>query len=79
MHSKLNNPIYLLGEPASLLIVTNAHPPLSLVYQQLPHPLLCPSHPFTPYSSSYTIYINNINNNLSRLCQRQLYFLLQLC
>ncbi len=54
--------LYLIGELASLLVVTNAHPPLSLVCQQLPFPLLCPSHPFTPYSSSYTIYIDNINN-----------------
>jgi hypothetical protein len=45
----------------------NTHPPLSLVCQQLPHPLLCPSHPFTPHSSSYNIYIDNINNNLGRL------------
>jgi hypothetical protein len=32
--------MYLLGEPASLLVMTNTHPPLSLVCQQLPHPLL---------------------------------------
>jgi hypothetical protein len=31
-------PLYLLKEPASLLVVTNTHP-LSLVCQQLPHPL----------------------------------------
>jgi hypothetical protein len=60
-------PFYLVGEPASLLVVMNAHPPFSLVCQQLPHPLLCPSHPFTPYSSGYTIYIDGINNNLGRL------------
>ncbi len=41
-------PLFLLGEPASLLMVTNTHPPLSLVCQQLPHPLLYTSHPFTP-------------------------------
>ncbi len=42
-------PLYLLGEPASLLVATNTHPPLSLVCQQLPHPLalasLALSHP----------------------------------
>jgi hypothetical protein len=32
--------VYLLGEPASLLVVANTHPPLSLVCQQLPHSLL---------------------------------------
>jgi hypothetical protein len=32
--------VYLLGEPTSLLVVRNTHPPLSLVCQQLPHPLL---------------------------------------
>ncbi len=32
--------VYLLGEPASLLMVANTHPPLSLVCKQLPHPLL---------------------------------------
>jgi hypothetical protein len=32
--------VYLLGEPTSLLVVANTHPPLSLVCQQLPHPLL---------------------------------------
>jgi hypothetical protein len=31
--------LHLLGEPTSLLVVANAHPPLSLVCQQLPHPL----------------------------------------
>ncbi len=42
-------PLYLLGEPASLLVVTNPHPPSSLVCQQLSHPLaltpLTLSHP----------------------------------
>jgi hypothetical protein len=55
-HSQLNlplvfnktTPLYELGEPASLLMVTNTQPPLSLLCQQLPHTLLCPSHPFTP-------------------------------
>jgi hypothetical protein len=47
------HPLYLLEEPASLLLVTNTHPPLSLVCQQLSHPLLCPSHAFTPHSSNY--------------------------
>jgi hypothetical protein len=40
--------VHLLGEPASLLVVTNAHPPLSLICQQLPPPFACPptlSHP----------------------------------
>jgi hypothetical protein len=60
-------PLYLLGEPASLLMVTNTHIPLSLVRQHLSHPLLCPSHPFTPHSSNYVIYIDNINN-LGRPC-----------
>jgi hypothetical protein len=32
--------VYLLGEPTSLLGVANTHPPLSLICQQLPHPLL---------------------------------------
>jgi hypothetical protein len=32
--------VYLLGKPASLLVVANTHPLLSLVCQQLPHPLL---------------------------------------
>jgi hypothetical protein len=32
--------VYLLKEPASLLVVANTHPLLSLVCQQLPHPLL---------------------------------------
>jgi hypothetical protein len=55
--------VYLLGEPASLLVVTKTHPPLSLVRQQLLHPLgFCPSHPFTPHSSNYIIYIHRINN-----------------
>jgi hypothetical protein len=30
-------------------------------------PLALPSHPFIPYSSSYTIYIDDINNNLGCL------------
>ncbi len=55
--------VYLLGEPASLLVVTNTYPPLSLFSQQLLHPLgFCPSHPFTPHSSNYIIYIDGINN-----------------
>ncbi len=40
--------MYLLGEPASFLVVTNSHPPLSLVCQQLPHPLAFTI--FTPFS-----------------------------
>ncbi len=32
--------VCLLGEPTSLLVVVNTHPPLSLVCQQLPHPLV---------------------------------------
>jgi hypothetical protein len=32
--------VYLLGEPTSLLVVANTHPLLSLVCQQLLHPLL---------------------------------------
>jgi hypothetical protein len=53
---------YLPGEPASFLVVTNTHPPLSPVCQQLLHPLLCPSHPFTPHSSNYITYIYDISN-----------------
>jgi hypothetical protein len=45
--------LYLLGEPASLLVVTNTHPPLSLVCQQLPHPLLCPSYCLLPLTLSH--------------------------
>jgi hypothetical protein len=56
-------PLYLLGEPASLLVRTNTDPPMSWVCQQLPHPLLCPSHSFTPHSSNYIIYIDDINNS----------------
>ncbi len=41
-------PLYLLGEPASLLVVTNPHPPLSLVCQQLSHLLA-----FTPLTLSH--------------------------
>jgi hypothetical protein len=41
-------PLYLLGEPASLLVVTNTHPPLSLVCQQLPHPFA-----FAPFTLSH--------------------------
>jgi hypothetical protein len=40
--------LYLLGEPASFLLVTNTHPPLSLVCQQLPNPLA-----FAPLTLSY--------------------------
>ncbi len=42
-----SNPAYLLGEPASLLVVTNTHPPLSLICQQLSRPLA-----FTPLALS---------------------------
>ncbi len=43
----------LLGEPASLLVVTNLHPPLSLVCQQLSHPFA-----FTPLTLSHpTVHI----------------------
>ncbi len=40
--------VYLLGEPTSLLVVPNTYPPLSLVSQQLPHPLLAPPLFHTP-------------------------------
>jgi hypothetical protein len=40
--------LYFLGEPASLLVVMNTHPPLFLVCQQLPHPLA-----FTPLTLSH--------------------------
>ncbi len=64
-------PYYLLGEPASLLLLTNSHPPLSLVCQ-LPHPLgSTPFHPFLTHSSYYIIYIDHINN-LGRLHPGQL-------
>jgi hypothetical protein len=65
-------PLYLLGEPASLLVVTYPHPLLSLVFQQLPHPLA-----FTPLILShlacpnYIVYVENINN-LDRLHLGQL-------
>jgi hypothetical protein len=56
-------PLDLLGEPASLVVVTNTHPPLSLFCQELSHPLaFTPSHPFTPPSSNYIIYTDDINN-----------------
>ncbi len=58
--------VYLLGEPTSLLVVANTHPPFSLVCQQLPHPLLAPpplSHPTVPHSSSYIIYTDDISNS----------------
>jgi hypothetical protein len=35
LHFNKTTPLFLLGEPASLLVVTNTHPPLSLVRQQL--------------------------------------------
>jgi hypothetical protein len=57
---------YFLLFPATFLVVTTTHPPLSLVCKQLSHPLLCPSHLFTPHSSNYIIYTDNISN-LSRL------------
>ncbi len=59
LHQQQTIPLDLLGEPASLLVVTNTHPPLSLVCQQLPHPLA-----FTPLP--YIIDIDDINN-LGRL------------
>ncbi len=65
LHFNKTTLLYLLGEPASLLVVTNTHLPLSLVRQQSPHPLLCPSHPVTPHSSNYIIYIDDINNSRS--------------
>ncbi len=40
--------LYLLREPASLLVVMNPHPPLTLVCQQLSHPLA-----FTPLTLSH--------------------------
>ncbi len=40
--------VYLLGEPTSLLVVANTHPPLSLVCQQLPHPLIALQSFHTP-------------------------------
>ncbi len=54
---------YFLLFPATFLVVTTTHPPLSLVCQQLSHPLLCP--PFTPHSSNYIIYTDI--SNLGRL------------
>jgi hypothetical protein len=44
----ITTPLYLLGELASLLVVTNTHPPWSQVCQQLPHPLA-----FTPLTLSH--------------------------
>jgi hypothetical protein len=46
----------LLGEPASLLVVTNTHPPLSLVCQQLPHPLLALPPFHTPKLKSHYLH-----------------------
>ncbi len=65
LHINKTTLLYLFGDPASLLLVTNTHLPLSLVCQKLPHPLLCPSHPFTPHSSNNIIYIDDINNSRS--------------
>jgi hypothetical protein len=66
-------PLYLLGGPASLLVVVNTHPPLSLVCQQLPHPLLALplfQTPAAPHSSCYIIYTDDISNS-SRPCLEQ--------
>jgi hypothetical protein len=49
---------FLLGEPASLLVVTNPHPPLSLVCYQLPRPLALT--PFTPFSP-ITLHITSLH------------------
>ncbi len=50
-------PLYLLLEPASVPLVTN---PSTLV--SVPPLGFYPSHPFTPHSSYYIIYKDNINN-----------------
>jgi hypothetical protein len=52
--------VHLLGDPASLLVVMNTHPLLSLVCYHLFHPLLVLS-PFH-HRSSYNIYRDDINN-----------------
>ncbi len=64
LHFNKTTLLYLLGEPAFLLVVTNTHLPLSLVCHQKTAP---PSHPFTPHSSNYIIYIDNINDSRSSL------------
>jgi hypothetical protein len=52
---------YLLGEPAFLARGANAYPLLSLVCYQL-FTLCCFTHPETSHRSSYSIYIDDINN-----------------
>jgi hypothetical protein len=61
--------IYLLGEPASLLVVMNTHPPLSLVCQQLHHPLLALPPFHTPQFKLH--YLHRWLSNLSRLRPEQ--------
>jgi hypothetical protein len=65
-------PLYLL-ERASFFACGDKYP--STLVSGLPTtapPLgFYPSHPFTPYSSNYIIYIDDINNH-SRLCLGQL-------
>jgi hypothetical protein len=57
---------YLLGEPASLLVVTNSIHPVYGLPTTAPPLGFCPFHPiltlFSPHSSYYIIYIENINN-----------------
>ncbi len=57
----LITPFYLLGEPAFLACGANSHPLLSLVcYQLLTFCYF--THPDTPHTSGYNIYIDDINN-----------------
>jgi hypothetical protein len=60
-------------------VVVNTHPLLSLVCQQLPHPLLVLS-PSTPHRSSYNFFIDDINNTTHpRLAQIPLLTPLKSC
>jgi hypothetical protein len=73
--------LYLLWEPASLLVVTNSHPPLSLVCQQLSHPLafnpLTLSHPtvhitlFTWTTSTISVIFVQDTYHLLKLFQEK--------
>jgi hypothetical protein len=53
---------YLLWKPAFLARGANTHPLLSLVCFQLFTPY-CFTHPETAHRSSYSIYIDDINNS----------------
>ncbi len=67
---------YLLGEPAFLARSLNTHLLLSLVCYQL-FTLCCFTHPDTPRRSSYSIYIDDINN-ISRPVWYNMYYWMEL-